>query len=132
MSYGVAIVVDPDFGATLQQLADRVHVWICATPTNESAAAIYRRDHPGHSLERGVTTFRVDDQESAEASLLKVLADVDLHHGEYSHALPWDRMEIYGVEPTPSIRAALAKYNATDIVANGHGFSCRRSNAGAA
>ena len=132
MSYGVAIVVDPDYGQGLSTLAARLHVWICATPANERAADSYRRDHPDYSLETGVTTFKVSEGESPEDSFLRILGDVDLHHGEYSHEPAWDSLEVYGVLPTPPIRAALAEYEVTDIAPFLGGFTCRRRRAGAA
>lgn len=85
MSYTVAIVVDPTFGENILRLADRLHVWICSTPGNRAASTQYATAHPTYSLENGITTFTVGDHDSSEDMLLRVLPDVDLHHGEYSH-----------------------------------------------
>ena len=128
----MAIVVNPDFAGALAKLAARLHVWICATAANRQAAEVYRQNHPNHSLETGVTVFSVGDQASAEDRLLEVLSDVDLHHGQDSHDPPWDRLEIYGVAPTPGIRAALAAYDVTDFAPTPDGFTCQRARSGAA
>ena len=132
MAYSVAIVVTPDIGGALTALADRVHVWLADTPANHAAAETYRRTHPTHSLERGVTTFRIADSDSPEAQVVQILGDLNLHHGEDSHTPPWDGLEIYGAAPSPTVRDALAAFGVDEIHPTPGGFRCKRSAAGAA
>ena len=132
MGHSVAIVVDTDFGKSLASIAQRVHVWLCRSPSNTAAAEAYRSADPEQSLERGVTTFSVQEHETPEDMLLSVLGDVDLHHGEHSHPPPWDTLEIFGVGPTASVRAALADYGVNAFDTTPYGFKCSRSSLGAA
>src|SRR5262245_58348546 len=132
MPYSVAIVVDRDFGEALAPLARRLHVWACGSEPTRASAEKYRRSDPDYSLERGVTTFKISDEQSSEQMVLSVLADVDLHHGEQSHSPPWDMLEVYGTHPTPAIRDALGAYEVGDIVPFANGFRCTRSPRGAA
>ena len=126
MSYAVAIVVHPDYGDSLENLADRVHVWIAATPSNRARAEAYWRSHPKGSIERGITTFVVQPTETPEEMVERILGDVDLHHGEYSHVPPWDALEIYGASPTPAVREALAEYGIKDVHKLEGGWRCTR------
>ncbi len=132
MGHAVAIVVDRNFGEALEPLARRIHVWLCASVSNRAAADLYRLTDPDHSLERGVTTFGVENEETAEEMLIKVLADVNLHHGEYSHSPPWDTLEVYGTPATPPIRKALEAYRVTDFTTTGNSFRCTKLAGGAA
>lgn len=57
----VALIVDPDFGARIQEVIARVrHAWVVATPANVAVAEqIWRAspNSPGLNMEGGVTTF---------------------------------------------------------------------------
>jgi hypothetical protein len=135
MGYVVAIVVERDFGDELAELAERLHVWVCSTPQNRRQVERMRmRDAQleSPSTEHGVTTFNVSDADSPEEMLVGVLADVDLHHGEYSHSPPWSVLEVYGALPTPAVRAALGKFGVNTFSTMGRGFHCSRPEEGAA
>lgn len=126
MSYAVAVVVDRDFGERLLRLAQRVHVWVCATPPNRRFAEEYWQAVPESSLERGVTAFDVSESDSPEEMLLGVLPNVERHHGEHSHTPPWETLEVFGVAATPAIREALGGFGVGDYVATPDGFRCKR------
>jgi hypothetical protein len=126
MGYSVAIVVDRHFSERLLELAERVHVWVCASPGNRAVAETYWKAASGFSLERGVTTFDVAEADSPEKMLIGVLATVDLHHGEYSHTPPWDSLEVYGSHATSAVREALAELGVSEVVDTQDGFRCSR------
>jgi hypothetical protein len=128
--YTVAIVATPDFGEALERLADRLHVWITATPPNRARAEAYWRAHPGYSLEAGITTFWLRGG-SPEDEVQAILPDVDVHHGEYSHTPPWSALEIYGASPTPSLRETLASFGVDNVEPLPGGFRCSRGAQGA-
>ena len=100
-------------------------------PRNRAASHQYAIAHPTYSLENGITTFTVNEQDSSEAMLLQVLPDVDLHHGEYSHVPPWDTLEIYGAVVTPPVREALGELGVIQYKSTPYGFVCSRSAQGA-
>ncbi len=97
-NYSVAIVVDRKFGERLLPLTQRLHVWVCDTSANgEAVKKAMAAIAPGAVWnEVGVTTFRVNENDSPEDMVFDRLGDVDLHHGEYSHDPAWTVMEIYG------------------------------------
>lgn len=121
--YAVAIVVDPEFGNRLLDVADRSPVWVADTEGNRAAAAIPRpRGSGSHTAVGAVTTFTVDPAASLESWCIDVLGDIDLHHGPYSHTPGYSAVEICGVEPSPALLAALAEYRLTTISRIAGGF----------
>jgi hypothetical protein len=126
MGYSVAIVVDRHFGDHLLELAERVHVWVCASQDNRRLAEKYWQAAPGASLERGITTFNVTDSQPPEEMFIDILGAVDLHHGEYSHTPPWDTLEVYGTSATSAVRRALAEFGVSEFVGISEGFRCTR------
>jgi hypothetical protein len=132
MAHTVAIVVDREFGDPLVDLSQKMHVWVCDSPTNKRSAEAVRVTSAGQSIELGVTTFRIADQDSPETMLLDVLDTVDLHHGSYSHNPPWSELHIYGTTATPGVQLALAKFGARVIDQSQNGFRCARQVTGAA
>jgi hypothetical protein len=126
MSYCVAIVAHPDF-EPLAPLAERVHVWLAETSPNRARAEAYWRAHPQKSIDQGVTTFKVRTTDSPDQMVLGALGAVDLHHGESSHAPPWDTLEIYGADATPLLRKALAYHGISHLHPIPGGFRASRS-----
>jgi hypothetical protein len=130
-SYRVAVVLELDFSDRLSDLAVRMPVWIVDTPVNRAAAKKAWTQRPGLSHTEGITTFTVDLASSAETRLSGVLADVDLHHGEYSHDPAYSVIEVFGAALTPQIRGALAAYGFDEFVERVGGFVARKSRAAA-
>jgi hypothetical protein len=113
--YAVGIVVDPDFGDRLVPLASRLHVWIVDTPPNRAAAERVWAADAAYSLERGVTTFRVDEGATREEWCIAVLPDVHDHHGAHAHDPPYGAIEVYGAAPSAALRAAFAEWGLAGI-----------------
>jgi len=55
-SYRVSIVVDPNFGSRLHELAARMHVWAVDTPPNRAAAERIWAKMAAPTIERGMTS----------------------------------------------------------------------------
>lgn len=124
-SYAVGIVVDPAFGGRLGVLAERMPVWLAATPANQAAAKAHWRSHSPGSRGSGVTTFRVDDREGPKEWLAGILATVIEHHGEHSHTPPVNVLLILGVEPEPDLRKELASHGFHRVTTIPEGFEAR-------
>jgi hypothetical protein len=58
--YVVAVVVEADFGARLDEIAGRMPVWIADTPLSRAAADKHWAAHREQTHLKGVTTFEVD------------------------------------------------------------------------
>lgn len=101
MSRTVTIVLDPDFGDELHELALRTAVWIVETETNRAAAEeAWRRAVEWPNI--SVTVFR-------SAGLPHLLEQVELHHGPASQARPFSLLEVVGAALTDEARGALAE-----------------------
>ena len=106
--YSVALVVERNFGTRLSALAARLHVWIIESPSNRAAVEdVWRSVVPEYSLECGATVFSSDATESSDQAAARVLGDIEVHHREYSHDPPLERLEIYGTARTPFLVSAL-------------------------
>jgi HEAT repeat protein len=104
----VALIVDPEFGDRLVPLASRMPVWVVETPANRDAVLRLRsQKHDMDPAKPVITTFKVPAGISVEEACLGVLADIELHHGEYSQKPPYFVLEVFGVEATQRIQAAL-------------------------
>jgi hypothetical protein len=126
----VAIVLDPNYGERVVELARERHVWLVTSASNDPAVrALW--DDPARSLEEddplaegGVTTF--SPTETPEASFISILEEVDAHHGEYSHDPPLSLLEVIGLEPTVAVRDELSSYGFGNIELSAEGFVVRR------
>jgi hypothetical protein len=115
-AYRVAIVADPKCGEQLRALAEHMHVWAADTPINRAAAAQLWAATTSPSIERGVTVFRVNRDQSPDAWVAEILDTVELHHGEHSHDPLMTVLEIHGASLSPRLRSALASAGFTRVV----------------
>ena len=103
----IAVVLNPDFGASLGPLAFRLPVWIIDTAENRTAA-----EEAWRSAEEwphiSVTVFRATVH-PAKDEWLRLFEQIDLHHGSYSQRVPYEVIEVIGAELTPAARAAVAE-----------------------
>ena len=103
----VAIVLDPDFGARLSSLAQRVAVWIVDSggnrPAIESLWSARRKEHASYD----VTVFRAIPGLSEEEHLAGVLRSVQTDTGLDEDAPPLEWLEVYGLPSSESIESML-------------------------
>jgi len=120
----VAVVVDPNFGDRLADLAQRMPVWVARTPGN--AAAIeqlvrrFRRD--GGSL----TSFVVDAGASRGEWCASVLDTVDEHHGPLSRDPPYRSIEVIGTPLSPALRGICEELGFHSFRDTADGFTATR------
>ena len=50
------------------------------------------------------------------------MADVDLHHGRFSHDPPYSVVEVFGVKATPPLRSVLGELGFHRVVERDDGF----------
>jgi hypothetical protein len=120
----VAIVVDPQYGEQVIELARDRHVWLVRSPRNDEAAAALWQDASEHTLQDCITTFNGAD--SPESAFIAILGTVELHHGEYSHDPPLSVIETIGLRPTSAVSDALSEYGFQEVEATPDGFIARR------
>jgi hypothetical protein len=91
MAATVALIFDPEFADALREISDR-DVWIIRSPKNSAVVDDLRR--AGH---RHLTTFEDHFEPDIEA-FDEILGTIELHHGEYGQAPPFQRLEVFGLE----------------------------------
>lgn len=128
----VAIVVDPEFGDRVDDLLGRMPVWMADTEANHGAAvrvqaARAQSNAVDHTAIGALTTFTADAYSTPESWCLGILDTVAGHHDRYSHSPGYSGLEIYGVEPSARLLAALAEYRLTEIASFQGGFRASTS-----
>ena len=121
----MAIVLDPNYGEHVIELARECHVWLVHSPLNDAAAATVWQDASDYSLEEGVTTF--SPKETPQASFVAVLDLVEVHHGEYQHDPPVSVIDVIGLEPSHAVIDELDEYELRHIEPTKNGFVARRA-----
>ena len=123
----VAIVLDPNYGERIIELARECHVWLVSSASNYAAAQALWQSDPDNSfsLDEGVTTF--SPSETPQASFVAVLELVEDHHGEGSHDPPVSVLDVIGLEPSAAAIDELDLYEYRHIEPSKNGFVARRA-----
>lgn len=115
----VLLVLDRDYDGELASVPANTHVWLVDSPANRQVAANYRALQGGSGVETA-TTFKALDDDPASETCLKVLGDIDLHHGEYSSHPPYSVLEVVGARLSASVKRAIealgfSKFERTEV-----------------
>lgn len=126
----VGLVVDRTFGDRIPSLARSFHVWVVESPNNTQAIQqVWKSERPepaSDPLGSGVTSFKASAQESPEEICIRIVGDIDEHHGEFAHDQPWSEIEVFGVKLSPRLQRVFAEFGAVSFEATPDGFICRR------
>ena len=105
----VAIVLDPDFGAQLHELASRIPVWIVDSPGNRSSIESEWTRRRRDGAERELNVFRMIDGLSPSDHIAALLRTIDKQHGAGAEDGPFvTRLVIGAVADTAPIAALRA------------------------
>jgi hypothetical protein len=119
----VAIVLNPDAGEGLVQLAKVAQVWVVDTPANRAVAErIWSSEGDGD----GLTTFRVDAQQPPETWLVDILPVVDDHCGLNADFSPEIEIDVQGVKLTAQVRDAFESFGPFTTEEDADGFRAVR------
>jgi hypothetical protein len=121
----VALVVDPECGQRIREIAARMPAWVVDTPTNRSAVTTLWDEEAAGSA--GLTTFRSAPDETAEEACIQILPTLDLHHGELSQDPPYSAVEVIGAKLTPAVREAFEALHLTIFDMRDQGFVASRA-----
>jgi hypothetical protein len=88
----VALVLEPQFAASLFALAQKVPVWIVSTPENVAAVRRLRPSLPAEQL----TTILKFPGESDDDLVVRSAFDIDSHYGETSQPTPYTVLWVIG------------------------------------
>jgi len=126
-SSAIGLILDPEFGDRLYELPDYLSVWIVDGVENARAVQTLRQLGSA-SRPADVTTFTVDISSSRERDCIRVLNDIDLHHGDFSSIIPYQAVIVWGVSLTDEIEQAFAKYGSWSFFNHSEdGFAANRT-----
>ena len=111
----MAVIVGPEHVAKTRDLIAECPVWVVRTPESERIASEIRRDA---TADLTVFTGSTD----AEETLLDVLPEVDLHHGEPGGKPPISQIDVFGVEPSEPVRRELDSMGLPSVTLSAAGF----------
>ena len=124
--YKVTIVVDPEFGDQLSDLATGEPVWIADTALNRRAAERHWREHRKTRDKGGVTTFRFDPADTPEQQCAGILEMVSRHHGPNSGGPACTLIEVLSAHLTSTLRSNFQEYGFTHFAERPGGFLASR------
>ncbi len=127
--YTVHVIVDPVFGERLREIPLGEPVWIADTEVNRPAYEAVGRERNPESYLVGLSSFKVELTARPEDWLISELADIDLHHGEYSHDPPWSRINVIGAKWTERIQKELGRFGFTAHLVTREGFEATKGSA---
>jgi len=117
----VAIVLDPKY-PELDQLVNEMPIWAVDSVSNRTTAKRLWEIHGSADAHQGITLFKVADERDAEANCIRIIGQVDLHHGIHSSGSEVSMMRVIGVEPSPAIQKEMKAYGFVMFDATSEGF----------
>ena len=112
----VAVVLDPEYGEALRRLVPLMPVWVIQSSRNRAETDAIWGAKPKLPGSDRLTLLSADpDANSREQSLSDILSDVDLHHGPYSQAPPYNSVFVVGAREEEIPREALATCLLTEV-----------------
>ena len=127
----IAIVVDPRFGARIEDLAGSRHLWVVESAANDPVVERLRHAAQAYAASDirslGPSSFPRAAEESPEEACIGISEWVNEHHSEWDHYGPWSEIEVVGARLMPETRSAFSECGATEFEETPGGFVCRRS-----
>jgi hypothetical protein len=126
------IVVDSDYAERLETSAKAAPVWIVATQANRRACErLWKANpHPDHRERGAITCYETSDPEDRLESLLGIIPDLEIHHGEVQgNELVFPNgfvLEVIGLALTDNVVTALRQLGFTSFVERPEGFQARK------
>lgn len=106
----VFLVVDPDYAERLFDLPQEAPVWIVETDANAPVVRRIWLQNSKRETDAITTLFKTDLTLPPEKQILRVLEQVDLHHGPCAAGTPYSVLEVIGCKVDEEIEAELAEY----------------------
>jgi hypothetical protein len=124
-SYRVTVVVDTQFGDRLRDISVEEPVWIADSAENHLVIKELW-DERKAKYPSGITSFKFDAKATSEDWLLSLIADIDLHHGNFSHNPPWSILNVIGARWSQRVAEELAQFGFTQHVETKLGFEATK------
>uniref|UniRef100_UPI003F490B94 hypothetical protein n=1 Tax=Cupriavidus necator TaxID=106590 RepID=UPI003F490B94 len=125
----VALIVDPEFGTRIRDVAARVwHTWVVATPANVVVAEQIWAASPNSTelnKQGGVTTF-IQYGADRESWCDAILDSADEHHNSYSQDPGYSILEVYGIPITERLQRVFVEFGFSIFTPTDYGFCARK------
>lgn len=121
----VAIVLDPDFGPRLHELAARMPVWVVDTPGNRAAIESEWTRRRRDGAVRELSVFRMIDGLAPAEHIAALVRTVDSHHGPPAQDPAFGTLLVIGAAIDPISTTAIAKIGGGAPVATDDGYTVR-------
>jgi hypothetical protein len=121
----VAIVLDPNFGERLSELAAQGPVWVAGSVINRAAVEHHWKTAPSGA--HSVTIWSERPRAETEKQWLGILDDVELHHSE---AWAWPGIagiQVIGAPLTKAAESALHEFDYVVTSSGANGFIAVRT-----
>ena len=118
----IAIVLDPDFGARLHELAARMPVWVVDSPGNRSSIESEWTRRRRDGAERELSVFRTIEGLSPAEHIVALLRTIESAHGAGAQDPPFATLLVYGASADASTSAAIAALGGVAPVPMEEGF----------
>jgi hypothetical protein len=121
----VTIVLDPEFGERLSDLARDAHVWVVDSAQNKVAVEHYMEELKSRSInaEEQKLTLTIFHRRKLDSGFLETLED---HHGEYAQNPPWSEIEVIGSLLDKQTQELLKDWGFRDFEPTSEGFIARK------
>jgi len=121
----IAVVLDPNFGDRLSELAALGPVWITSSPINRAAVEHCWKTAAsgGHS----VTYWTEPREGQTEQEWLNILDDLELHHSEVWSGPGLAGIQVIGAPLLDAAKSALHEFAYTVTASGLDGFSAGRT-----
>jgi hypothetical protein len=121
----VAVVLDPDYGDRLMELARRAHVWAIDSVKNQLAINHFAEDLKNRNAtkEEKELSLTIAHLNCLDSAFLETLEE---HHGEYAQNPPWNELQVIGAQLDLRIQKILEKYGFTIFENTADGFLAKK------
>lgn len=107
------MIVDPEFGDRLREIPAGEPVWIVDSQVNHPVVQAIWQETDQKDFTIGITSFRVDPDESPEDWLVSQLDAIDMHFDDQSCDPSYTLLNIIGVPWSERIQQELSRFGLT-------------------
>ena len=124
--YTVAIVLDPNFGVRLRNVAAHFDVWTVTSQINRTVVEQLWKEAAETQGCHEVTIWTSDLRGTAAEDWRAILMNIEQHHGPNAHNPPVTILGVYGSTLTEDMRQELGHYGYDTVEPTSDGFRAIR------
>ena len=125
-AYAVAIVLDPNFGVRLREVAARFDLWTVTSQINRTVVEQLWKEAAETNEFQDVSIWTSELTGPTVAEWRAILENIEDHHGPHGHDPPVTILEVYGAPFTNELRRELGHYGYDTFEPTSDGFRAIR------